>query len=176
MTTVLLLIDYQARLMPAIDHDAQVVSNGVMLAKAARSLGLEAWATEQNPAGLGPNVAEITSLVSQTLSKMYFDATREPGFVEALNALPGETHWVVAGCEAHVCMMQTALGLLREGFTVDVIEDASGSRRASDKSAGMRILRRAGATIKTTEMVIFEWLQTCEHPRFREVLKIIKAG
>ena len=81
----------------------------------------------------------------------------------------------MAGCEAHVCLLQTALGLLRAGLSVWVVANACGSRRASDHAAAMARLSNAGATIVTHEMVAFEWLHHCEHPRFREVLALIKA-
>lgn len=173
---VLLLVDYQARLMPAI-HDAEtVVANGVLLARAAHALSIPVIGTEQNPAGLGPCVEPIRSTCQLTLAKTHFDACAD-GLVQALHdARPEGSEVVIAGCEAHVCMMQTALGLLRAGRRVWVVANASGSRRPADHAAAMARLAQAGATIVTHEMVLFEWLGSCEHPHFRDVLKIVKTA
>lgn len=173
---VLVLVDYQSRLLPAIDQGAQVVAQAVLLADAARALGVRVVGTEQNPSGLGPNAPQVRERCDATLSKMHFDACRD-GLAEALLEGDPDAHRpeiVIAGCEAHVCLLQTALGLLARGFTVRVVEPACGSRRASDKHAAMERLRQAGATLVTPEMVIFEWLATCEHPAFKPVLELVK--
>jgi len=172
----LVLVDYQARLMPVI-HDAQVVlSTAVLLAQSARTLGIPVLGTQQNPSGLGVNVDAVQAECARTLVKTHFDACAD-GLLEALaEANPGGDQVVVAGCEAHVCMMQTALGLLRAGKRVWIVANASGSRRASDHAAAMARLAQAGATIVTYEMVLFEWLDDCKHPRFRAVLERIKAA
>jgi nicotinamidase-related amidase len=81
---------------------------------------------------------------------------------------------VVAGCEAHVCVLQTVLGLIDSGRRVFVVQDAIGSRRAENKEAAVRRMERHGAEIVTTEMVVFEWLGSAEHPRFREAVALIK--
>ena len=174
--SVLVLVDYQARLMPAIDQGERVVAEAVLLADAARTLGIPVLGTEQNPAGLGPNAAEVRERCDRVLAKMHFDGCAD-GLVEAL--LDGRVEGdrpdvVIAGCESHVCLLQTALGLLGHGFRVWVVESACGSRRASDKQAAMRRLRDAGAVRVTTEMVLFEWLGHCTHPEFKTVLQRIK--
>ena len=88
--------------------------------------------------------------------------------------LPRRAEMVVAGCEAHVCVLQTALGLLAAGKRVHVVRDAVGSRRPESKAAALERLARHGAEIVTTEMVLFEWLESAEHPRFREIVALIK--
>lgn len=173
---VLVLVDYQARLMPAIHDAATVTAHAVLLAQAAHTLAIPVLGTEQNPAGLGPNVAQVKDECSRTLAKTHFDACAD-GLVEAVeDARAGCEQVVVAGCEAHVCMLQTALGLQRAGKRVWVVANASGSRRSSDHAAAMNRLAQAGATIVTHEMVLFEWLADCKHPHFREVLGLIKAA
>ena len=173
--SVLVLVDYQAKLMPAIDRGAQVVAEGVRLADAARELGIPVIGTEQNPGGLGPNVEAIRARCGETLAKNHFDGCRD-GLVDAVRrAVEKPLDVVVAGCEAHVCLMQSALGLLAAGYSVFVVSNACGSRFPVDHDAAMQRLRQAGAAIVTVEMVVFEWLQTCEHERFRDVLKILKA-
>jgi nicotinamidase-related amidase len=175
-TSALVLVDYQARLMPAIHDAATVIATGVLLAQAAHALGIPVIGTEQNPSGLGLNVEQIRSECQLTLAKTHFDAC-EDGLVQSLHdAKPRSNQVVVAGCEAHVCMMQTALGLLRAGKRVWVVANASGSRRPADHAAAMARLAQSGAAIVTHEMVLFEWLGDCEHPHFRDVLKIVKAA
>lgn len=172
----LLLVDYQARMMPAIDGADDVAGRALLLARAATLLGVPVLATEQNPDRLGSSAEALARWCGHTLAKTHFDAC-EDGLLAALDAMaPGRGQVVIAGCEAHVCMMQTALGLLRAGRAVYVVENASGSRRPSDHAAAMRRLDRAGATVVTHEMVLFEWLHDCRHPRFREVLALVKDG
>ena len=172
--SALVLVDCQARLMPAI-HDAQnVLKRAALLADAAKLLGLRVLGTEQNPSGLGPNVDAIRERCETTLAKTHFDACAD-GLLALLDTgTPAPSQVVIAGCEAHVCMMQTALGLLRAGKRVWVVENASGSRKSSDHAAAMRRLQLAGATPVTHEMVLFEWLADCRNPQFRDVLQLIK--
>lgn len=87
--------------------------------------------------------------------------------------MPGDV--VIAGCEAHVCLLQTALGLLRAGHAVWVVAAACASRNPRDHELAMQRLRQAGAVVVSTEMVVFEWLQSCRHPRFKEVLALLKT-
>jgi len=173
--SVLVLVDYQARLMPAIHGADRVVRHARLLADAARTLDIPVFGTEQNPAGLGPNVDTVKSACDATVVKTRFDACAD-GLLAALDSAKKDCgQIVIAGCEAHVCMLQTALGLLRAGKRVWVVENASGSRRADDHAAAMRRLAQAGATVVTHEMVLFEWLHDCRHPRFREVLALVKG-
>jgi nicotinamidase-related amidase len=107
---------------------------------------------------------------------MHFDACTD-GLLETLRnsraTPPREV--VIAGCEAHVCMLQTALGLIEAGLQVWVVADASGSRRFEDAELAMHRLRHAGARVVSVEMVAFEWLRTCEHPHFKRVLGLLKT-
>ena len=171
----LVLVDYQERLMPAIHNAAQVLSTAQLLARAARLLEIPVLGTEQNPAGLGPNVEAVKTECETTVIKTHFNAC-EDGLLPALSAAKDSPQVVVAGCEAHVCMLQTALGLRRAGKQVWVVANASGSRRPEDHAAAMQRLQHAGANILTHEMVLFEWLAHSQHPRFREVLALIKAS
>ena len=174
--SVLLLVDLQTRLLPAIDRGAEVVAHAVRLADVARELGVTIVGTEQNPAGLGPNVEAIARRCDTRLAKMHFDACAD-GVIGLLRTAGGAPagHVVVAGCEAHVCLLQTALGLLQAGLTVWVVAQASGSRTADNHALAMQRLRQAGAVIVSVEMVAFEWLRTCESPKLRPVLALLKA-
>lgn len=195
----LVLVDYQAKLMPVIGHADEVLARAVLLARAARLLGVPVWGTEQNPSRLGPNAPELSALCQQTFSKMHFSAC-ESGLLDALrpptrpapkpagNARSLPKHLqkpaaapeperqtvLIAGCETHVCLLQSALGLLEQEFEVWVVTDACGSRRERDRDAAFDRLANNGVELVTSEMVLFEWLQHCEHPQFREVLALVK--
>lgn len=192
----LVLVDFQARLQAAM-HEAEAVwANARRLAQAAQALRLPVWGTEQNPSKLGPLAPELSQACERVLAKMQFSAVEE-GLAEWLQPPPAAPRGnarslprhlqkpsaeapkrsaiVIAGVEAHVCLLQTALGLLRAGLGVWVVGNACGSRRAGDHAAAMARLSQAGATIVTHEMVAFEWLHHCEHPRFRDVLGLIKG-
>jgi nicotinamidase-related amidase len=170
--STLLVIDPQVRLMPAI-HDAEgVIRRCIQLATAARELGVHVIGTEQNPDGLGPLVPEIASLCDTTLSKFHFSATAEEGFLRRLPA--GRNTFVVAGCEAHVCVMQTVAGLLEAGHIVKWVADAVGSRHPANRLAATERARWLGADVVTTEMVIFEWLGTSQHPKFKRLAQLIR--
>ena len=169
---VLLLIDLQERLMPVIyDHEV-VVARAVRLAEAARLLDVPVGATEQNPAGLGPTVPPLAAYPQAVLAKTTFSAVADPGFSALLPA--GVSEIVVAGCEAHVCVLQTVLGLLEPGRRVLLVADAVGSRDPADRAAALERARKHGVEIVTSEMVLFEWLRDARHPKFREVQKLLK--
>jgi nicotinamidase-related amidase len=170
-SSTLLIVDFQSRLMPAIDQGDVAVANARRLIDAAHLLGVPVLFTEQNAKGLGPTVPELTAPDTAVAHKMTFDAVRAPGF---LDRLAPDHALVVAGCEAHVCVLQTVLGLLDAGRKVYLVRDALGSRRAESKETAIRRLERHGAEIVTTEMVAFEWLETAEHPRFRDIITLIK--
>lgn len=171
---VLVLVDYQVKMMPAIHEAEWVVRHGATLARAAHALGVPVLGTEQNPKSLGENIEQIRSQCQLTVSKTHFDACHD-GLSQAIDEVKPEcADVVIAGCEAHVCMMQTALGLIGAGKRVWVVSNASGSRRPLDHDAAMSRLAQSGAIIVTYEMVLFEWLEDCRHPRFREVLQMVK--
>jgi nicotinamidase-related amidase len=188
----LLLVDYQERLMPSIHEARLVLANAMRLARVAQVLEVPAWGTEENPAGLGENPPELKALCRRTLAKMHFSACAD-GLVPLLRApqraggnarslpkhlqkppAPERNSIVIAGCEAHVCLMQTALDLLEEEFDVWVVTDACSSRTERNRDAAFDRLAGAGAELVTTEMVGFEWLRTAEHPMFKEVLALLK--
>ncbi len=194
----LVLIDYQSRLLSSM-HDAEAVTaNAVRLARMARLLDVPVWGTEHNPAKLGANPPEIRSACARTLAKMHFSAVADglagwlrppantgrpaqgnarslPKHLQKADARPPERESiVVAGCEAHVCLLQTALDLIDEEFEVWVVTDACSARTERSRDAAFDRLAGAGCELVTTEMVGFEWLRGCEHPAFREVLALVR--
>ncbi len=170
-SSALLIIDFQAKLMPAIEDGRAVTANARRLIDAAELLQAPILLTEQNAGGLGGTTPELRSDAGRIFHKMTFDACRMPGFLEAL---PERSDIVVAGCETHVCVLQTVLGLLRAGRRVYAVRDAMGSRRAESKETAIRRMERNGAEIVTTEMVLFEWLETAEDPRLRRVIDLVR--
>jgi nicotinamidase-related amidase len=189
----LVLVDYQERLMPFIFDNEAVLLNAMRLARVAQALQVPVWGTEENPRGLGENPPELRALCRKTLAKMHFSACAD-GLTEILRpvarqhqgnarslpkhlqkqAEPERNSIVMAGCEAHVCLMQTALDLLDEEFDVWVVTDGCSSRSERSRDAAFDRLAAAGAELVTTEMVAFEWLRTAEHPLFKGVLSLIK--
>ncbi len=169
--SLLLVVDFQSRLMPVIHDGAIAIRNASRLIKAAELFGVPRLFTEQNARGLGSTVADLAVEQAPLFHKQFFDACREDGF---LDRVPADGHIVVVGCEAHVCVQQTVLGLLAASRKTYVVRDAIGSRHPENKETAVRRLQRHGAEIVTTEIVIFEWLQTAEHPRFREAIALIR--
>jgi nicotinamidase-related amidase len=169
---VLVVIDMQAKLMPHIDNGAAVLKRCVALVRTAGLLGIRVLVTEQNPRGLGPSVDGLIGERHRVIEKDSFDATLCPDFVAALPSK--ETVLFVAGCEAHVCVLLTVTGLLRLGYTVELIADAVGSRAPENKAIALARAQREGALPTTTESTIFGWLGSCRHPRFRDALALVK--
>ena len=168
----LLLIDFQDRLMPAIHDGAGVAAQAGRILAAARALDVPRSFTEQTPDKLGTTVPELAPQAGEdVLTKAGFDAGPETGLASRI--APGH-RIVVAGCEAHVCVLQTVLGLLAAGREVAVIADATGSRAPANRDAALARMDRAGAEIVTAEMAIFEWLGRADHPAFREVIALVK--
>lgn len=169
--TQLILIDYQARLMPAIDETEAVLANANRLLTAARMLGIPVLVTEQNPQGIGATTTALDIGGCTLIAKQTFGACATPEFLQALK--PG-ADLVVAGCESHVCVTQTTLGLLGLGRKVFLVADACGSRAAQSKQAAIARLARNGAEIVTVEMTLFEWLRTSDHDQFKKILALVK--
>ena len=169
--SILLVVDFQSRLMPAIEDGAVLIANAQRLIDAAELFHIPILFTEQNAEGLGGTLPELRAKTGDIVHKMTFDACRAPGF---LTALSDRSDIVVAGCETHVCVLQTVLGLLNTGRRVFAARDALGSRQLESKETAIERMERNGAEIVTTEMVLFEWLQTADDKRLRNILTIVK--
>lgn len=169
--SVLLLIDLQERLSPAIHEGAQVLDNALWLTRVAQRLAVPVICTEQYPQGLGPTLPALRTLLPETamVEKIHFSAVPEGGIFAA----PGgdRAQFVVTGTETHVCVQQTVLDLLAAGRQVFVVNEAVGSRRPRDKELALQRMQQNGAEIVSREMVAFEWLEKANTPLFRDVLK-----
>lgn len=170
----LLIVDVQGRLTDLIPGGAQVIANCRRLIRGAQLLGVPVSATEQYPRGLGPTVPELAELLDQPIEKLRFSSA------ECLDWVTSEKgdrlKVVVAGIEAHVCIQQTALDLLAAGFSVYIPADAVASRSPIDRDVACHRLRDSGATITTTESILFEWCETAAAPEFKQISALVKEG
>lgn len=172
--SVLVLVDYQARLMPAIHEGQRALDEALFLGRIARLLEVPVVGTEHMPDKLGHNEAALGALCDLTLVKHHFGAV-PAGLLEGVRRLnPGASQLVMAGCESHVCLMQTALGALSAGMQLHVVPSACGSRRPDDHALAMARLQQAGVVLTSAESVAFEWLEDGHHPRFRDALALIR--
>ena len=192
------LIDHQTRLMPPMHDVDAAILNALRLAQLAGALALPTFYTEQYPSKLGetaPSLVEaLRSARARPLAKMQFSALEDglgdmlwsppksvqgnarslPKHLQKSSAGEERDTIVLGGCEAHVCLLQTALDLLEDEFDVWVVIDACSSRTEHNRNAAFDRLAGAVVELITTEMVAFEWLRSTEHPEFKQVQGLIK--
>lgn len=177
-TSLLLVVDIQERLAPHVAGQEALIARTRALLTTATRLHVPRLATEHCAQQIGPVVAEIRSMLQphEIFAKTRFGAGDHREFM-ALLARTSRTQIVIAGMEAHVCVMQTALGLVAAHYEVFVVGDAVGSRaeRQSDRELALSRLRDAGCTIAGTETVLFEWTGGGDDAAFRDVLNVVKA-
>ncbi len=171
--TALLVVDVQEKLVPAIGGAARVVFNVRRLIDGAGVLGLPVVGTEQYPKGLGSTVPEIAERLGEMPSKLTFSCGGCGDLFEEL-ADRRICKLLVCGIEAHVCVQQTVLDLMAEGWRVYVAVDAVGSRFELDRDTALRRMDSAGATLTTTEAALFEWCATAEAPQFRQISRLVQ--
>ena len=166
----LLVIDIQEKLMAALPDRERVIANSAWLIQIANELRLPILASEQYPKGLGPIVPAVRRWLPEGafMEKTHFACTAEPVCWERMSAIARQ-QWILVGAEAHVCVLQTALGLLEAGRKVYVVADAVASRRLEDAELALARLRAEGAQVVTREMVAFEWLQQAGTDLFRDI-------
>ena len=169
--SILLIVDLQERLLPAIDHGASVIEHAAWLIGVARQLQVPILLTEQYPQGLGPTAPAIARLIhlEERIEKIHFSAVAEGNLLS--HPAAQRKQWIVCGTESHVCVQQTVLDLLAAGREVAVVDEAVGSRKARDKELALQRMRQLGAQIVSREMVAFEWLHEANTAAFRAVLK-----
>ncbi|SEO67740.1 hydrolase [Aquisalimonas asiatica] len=169
-TSCLLVIDVQERLAPAIHEADRVTENAGWLIKVAREVDVPVRVTEQYPQGIGPTIPAIRTLLldDEIMEKTHFSCMDSDAIRRQLAGL-GRRQVVIAGTEAHVCVLQSALGLVREGYEVYVVADAVSSRRESDAIMATERMRGEGIRVVTREMVAFEWLHRADTEVFRRV-------
>lgn len=175
-TSLLLVVDIQEKLAPAIHGLSGVLTRASALIRAALVLEVPVAFTEQNPVGIGPTLAALRALApaAPVLEKSHFATTAEPDHLRWIRSLD-RPQIIVAGTEAHVCVLQTTLGLTQAGLEPYLVRDAVASRSAHDRDAAISRMAASGVPAVTTEMVLFEWLEKSGTEEFRSVLPLIKA-
>lgn len=173
--SALLIIDVQQKLAPATHDPASVVNNCAILMRAAQRLNVPVLLSEQYPKGLGATVPELAALTNgeNILTKLHFSCAADAAYRRRFDAL-GRKQAVVAGMEAHVCVLQTAMDLQASGTDVYVVGDAVTSRSPDTKALAISRMHHAGINVLTTEMVVFEWLHKAGTPEFKELSGLIK--
>ena len=174
----LLVIDIQEKLLPPIFQKERMVKNSQLLIRLASILRIPAVMTVQYPKGLGNTVPEIASLLPGTepIDKQMFSCFGSEVFCSLLKRLPGQRNTLLlCGMECHICVAQTALAALREGYIVHVASDAVSSRAEWNWKIGLERMRAAGAVISSTEMMIYELLRSSGSPAFKEMLPYLRG-
>ena len=176
----LLVIDMQERLLPAMAGAEPLLHYAGILIRAAKRLDLPVLASEQYPKGLGHTDPGLRALLGNEIEpqpKTHFSCVDDPGIRARLHSLAreqGRDQAVLLGVEAHVCVLQTALGLPRLGLAPFVVGDAVASRRAESRQMALDRMARDGVEIVSTEMVLFEWLGKASTPEFKEISALIR--
>lgn len=170
--SLVLLIDIQQKLAPAIYDTKAVEQAASWVLQVALQLEIPLLATEHYPKGLGQTVPSIRELLTDdaVMEKIYFSAWREPAIQQRL-ASACRQQIVLVGTESHVCVLQTALDLVAAGYQVYVVEEAVGSRTIENKQLALSRMQQAGCQIISKEMLAFEWLERGDHDSFRQISK-----
>ncbi|HEV2399281.1 MAG TPA: hydrolase [Candidatus Sulfotelmatobacter sp.] len=174
----LVVIDIQQKLLPPIYHKDQLVKNSQLLIRAAGILKIPTLLSTQYARGLGSTVPEIASLLTGTeaVDKTLFSCFGSDAFCASLKRLPGQRNTLLlCGMESHICVTQTALGALREGYLVHVASDAVSSRTEWNWKIGLDRMRAAGAVISSTEMMVYELMRSSSSAAFKELLSHLKG-
>ena len=172
--SLLLIVDVQERLAPAIADSEAAIKRMVVLLAAARELTVPVLASEHYPKGLGRTLPVLAQEFGpdDSMEKIHFSCWSEPACRERIEAT-GRDHIIVVGMETHVCVMQSALEMRAAGFVPFLAADAVASRRPRDKDVALQRLSKAGCQIVTSEMVLFEWLRKGGDDEFRRLLPLI---
>jgi nicotinamidase-related amidase len=174
----LILVDIQEKLLPPIFHKEDLVRNSKLLIRAAGVLKIPSLMSTQYAKGLGKTVPELACLLPETeaIDKDQFSCFGSDAFCTLLKRLPGNRNTLLlCGMESHICVTQTALGALREGYLVHVASDAVSSRTEWNWKIGLERMRSAGAVISSTEMMIYELMRSSFSPAFKEMLPHLKG-
>jgi len=172
---VLLIVDIQERLAVIMKEKDKVVKNCQHLIELAKMQGIPVVVTEQYPKGLGRTLPELQSAVPnyKPIEKTAFNCCGEPAFVTEIKKL-GKKQIIMTGMETHICVLQTTIGLLQEGITIHVVQDAMCSRTKENWKTGIAFMRDAGAVITCTETVLFQLLKVAGTEEFKKISQRIK--
>jgi nicotinamidase-related amidase len=170
-----LIIDIQERLFPFIANNEQITRNTSILIEGLKAVGVPIMVTEQYTKGLGLTISPLKELLAEIrfIEKMAFSCCDEPIFYEEL-AVKGTHFVIIAGIESHVCVLQTTIDLISNGYRPVVVEDCVGSRNPNDKAVAIARMRQEGAIITTYESVLFELLRHSGTESFKKISKLVK--
>ncbi|MDR0851392.1 MAG: isochorismatase family protein [Clostridiales Family XIII bacterium] len=187
---VLVVVDMQEKLVPAMDNRESLVAACEKLVKGCAILGVPAIFTQQYTKGLGATIPEIenawrdgtqdgtqedgSTVHFPAVDKMSFSVGREKAFLEELSKVRAKKKIILCGIESHVCVLQSALDFRIAGFSVFLAADAAASRHDRDYTTALRRLERAGVVVTTTESILFELLGDAKHPKFKEISNLVK--
>lgn len=167
-------IDLQEKLLAAIPQHQRLVDRCRLLAEGARLFNVPVVGTEQYPQGLGSTTPVLRDLIPQRHSKLRFSAAEVLGWPPAAEITEGRRQLVLAGIEAHVCVLQSAYDWVGMGYSVFVAADAVGSRQAIDRDTALQRLRDAGVVVTTVESILFEWCESAEAAEFKTLSRLLK--
>jgi nicotinamidase-related amidase len=175
-STALLVVDIQSRLAPAMHQSEAVIQANSALIQASRQLEIPIFASEHCAERIGPTVPVLRTLLrdDEILHKRHFSCADDTDIMHRLKRL-GKSQIVVTGMEAHVCVLQTVLGLAEHGYKPFFVADAVASRHAQNKELAAHRLRQYAIPVISTEMALFEWMGHADHPAFRDILGLVKS-
>jgi len=170
-----LIIDMQERLYPLVQEHDQLTKNTTILIEGLKAIGIKILVTEQYTKGLGFTIEPLKNLLTDIdfVEKQAFSCCDEPRFYEELT-LTGARTVIIAGIESHVCIMQTAIDLLDNGYIPVIVEDCVSSRNPNDKKIAIERMRKEGAIITTYESLLFELLRQSGTDSFKKISKLVK--
>ncbi len=172
---MLLIVDIQQAMLKVIDTWKKVTQKVNQLTQVAETLGIPILLTEQYSKGLGATIPEVSGQISspKVFHKEHFSACLESGFLSLIKSYHRHKI-VVVGMEAHVCVLQTGLDLIREGYQLQLVADGVASRTTQNRDIALDLFREAGAVITSAEIVIFQWARGANTEDFRKILPIVK--
>ena len=173
--SLLVLIDCQERLFPVIQNHQELAGRLQTLLAGAGLLEVPVLITEQYKKGLGSTVPAVraAATAASTIEKLTFSCFGDETFLAQFHGHERGT-LVLCGIETHICVLQTALDALAEGYQVQIVADAVGSRSTDNRLSALERLRDAGAVITCVESLLFEWMVRCDHPKFKEIQRLVK--
>lgn len=172
---LIVLVDIQSNFLEVIHERDRVVRRSRYLAQVGQALGIPVVATEQNPSRLGTLESSLIPCVHSPFPKMSFSCWGSAEFREAVES-SGRSCIVLIGVESHICVTLTALDLLNAGYNVFVCPDAISARSVEMHKLGMERMRDSGVMPSHTDTLVYEWLGSAEHPKFKDVLKLVKEA
>ena len=173
---VLVMVDMQQKLLPALSEPQAVLDRCALMLKAAAELGVDVIVTEQYPKGLGNTVPELQGLLKEAvpvIAKTSFSVFAEPEFCRELNSRKREV-LIFCGVESHVCLLQSVLDALAQNYEVYVVADAVKSRKETDCECALQMMRASGAAVLNSESILFMLLRDAANPAFKAVSKLVK--